>query len=168
MALRLPRFFLLFVLLALFTGVPSFAEFYTDWLWYREVGYEQFFLKSLSAQAPPPASSPASLVFVVLWLNLHLALRPLRRREFTITTPDGPRVITVDTRRMRVAHVRGRAGPARLCSASIPDSSWATWLYALQRGAVRPDRSGARPRHRLLLFRLPLLELGPRASRLRP
>ena len=49
--MRLPKLALFFAALLLFTGVPSFAEFYTDWLWYQELGYEQVFLKSLSAQA---------------------------------------------------------------------------------------------------------------------
>ena len=51
MALRFPRLALLLAALLVFTGIPSFAEFYTDWLWYQELGYEQVFLKSLSAQA---------------------------------------------------------------------------------------------------------------------
>ena len=51
MALRFPRLLLIVAALVIFTGIPSFAEFYTDWLWYQELGYEQVFLKSLSAQA---------------------------------------------------------------------------------------------------------------------
>ena len=39
--MRLPRFSLVFLLLLLATGIPALAEFYTDWLWFREVGFEQ-------------------------------------------------------------------------------------------------------------------------------
>ena len=100
MALRLPRFALLLAALLVFTGIPSFAEFYTDWLWFQELGYEQVLLKSLSAQATTGIAVGA-VVFVILWLNLRLSLRLLRRREFAIATPEGPRIITVDTGRMR-------------------------------------------------------------------
>jgi uncharacterized membrane protein (UPF0182 family) len=48
---RIPRGLLLLLAIAIFAGIPSFAEFYTDWLWYREVGYADVFLKSLSARA---------------------------------------------------------------------------------------------------------------------
>ena len=81
MALRLPRFALLLAALLVFTGIPSFAEFYTDWLWFQELGYEQVLLKSLSAQATTGIAVGA-VVFAILWLNLRLSLRLLRRREF--------------------------------------------------------------------------------------
>ena len=58
------------------------------------------YLKSLSAQATTGVLV-GGVVFVVLWLNLRLSLRLLRRREFAISTPEGPRVITVDTSRLR-------------------------------------------------------------------
>ena len=92
MPLRVPRFSLLVAALVLFTAIPSFAEFYTDWLWFRELGFEQVFLKSLSAQATTGLAVGA-VVLAVLWLNLRLSLRHLRRREFAIATPEGPRVI---------------------------------------------------------------------------
>ena len=65
MALRFPRFFLFLAALLVFTGIPSFAEFYTDWLWFQELGYEQVFLKSLSAQATTGLAVGA-VVFVIL------------------------------------------------------------------------------------------------------
>ena len=30
--------------------VPSSVTYYTDWLWFRELGYEGIFLRSLNAQ----------------------------------------------------------------------------------------------------------------------
>ena len=45
---KLPILLGLFLLI---TGVPSAAKFYTDWLWFKELGYESVFLRSLSAQA---------------------------------------------------------------------------------------------------------------------
>ena len=37
------------LLVALLLVVPSAAGYYTDWLWYRELGYEHVFLRSLNA-----------------------------------------------------------------------------------------------------------------------
>ncbi len=157
MALRVPRFTFLVAALLLFTAIPSFAEFYTDWLWFRELGYEQVFLKSLSAQATTGIAVGAS-VLAVLWLNLRLSLRHLRRREFSIATPDGPRVISVDTSRLRsLVYLAALVGAALIGLYSA--SSWATWLYAFHAvpfGRVDPvlgrDIS-------FYLFRLPMLEL---------
>ena len=69
MALRFPASSSFLAALLVFTGIPSFAEFYTDWLWFEELGYEQVFLKSLSAQATTGLAVGA-VVFAILWLNL--------------------------------------------------------------------------------------------------
>ena len=39
------------VLLAVFFLVPSSVEFYTDWLWFGEVGYQHVFLRALSIKS---------------------------------------------------------------------------------------------------------------------
>ena len=95
----------------------------------EELGYEQVFLKSLSAQATT-GQAVGGVVFVILWLNLRLSLRLLRRREFTISTPDGPRVITVDTGRLR-SLIYAAALVAAVLIGLYSASSWATWLYAI-------------------------------------
>jgi uncharacterized membrane protein (UPF0182 family) len=120
---------LLLVLVLLATAIPGVAEFYTDWLWYQEVGYEQVFLKSISARASI-ALITGLVVFGVLWLNLRYALSALRRREFVITTPEGPRVITVETGRLRlIASVL--AAVAAIFVGLYSGSQWETWLYYL-------------------------------------
>ncbi len=45
---RLPLLLLGIVVLL---GLPAFAEFYTDWLWFKELGYEQVFVRSLTARS---------------------------------------------------------------------------------------------------------------------
>src|SRR5687767_6627244 len=120
---------LLLLLILVGTAVPAFAEFYTDWLWYREVGYEQVFLRALTARATTGLVT-GLVVFGLLWLNLHLALRTLRSREFTISTADGPRVISVDTRRIRSLVFAG----GLIVSVFVglySASHWDTWLYYL-------------------------------------
>ncbi|HXW06780.1 MAG TPA: UPF0182 family protein [Vicinamibacterales bacterium] len=121
---RLP---LLLLLLLLVTAIPSMAEFYVDWLWYREVGYEQVFLRTLSARASIGLLT-GLVAFAVLWVNLRLSLAALRRREFVITTPEGPRVITVETGRLRtLAYVL--AGIVSVFIGLFSGSQWETWLY---------------------------------------
>ena len=68
---RLP---VLLALVLLVTGVPAIAEFYTDWLWFKELGYEQVFLRSLSAQTLVTVIA-GLVVFALLAGNLLLALR---------------------------------------------------------------------------------------------
>lgn len=89
---RLP---VLLVLFALATGVPAAATFYTDWLWFKELGYEQVFLRSLSAQTLVTGIS-GFVVFALLAGNLTLALRSLRARPFLIATPQGPQTIMMN------------------------------------------------------------------------
>jgi uncharacterized protein len=157
MPLRLSRFSLLLVAVVVLTGIPSFAEFYTDWLWYQELGYEQVFLKSISARATT-GTAVGVVVFVVLWLNLRLALRSLRRREFAIATPEGPRIITVETGRIRTI-IYFAALAAAVLTGLYSASSWAEWLYALNATPFgRTDPVLGRDIG-FYIFHLPVLEL---------
>src|SRR5829696_4312948 len=47
--MRLRRIPVLLALVFLATTIPAFAEFYTDWLWFNEVGYQRVYLRSLTA-----------------------------------------------------------------------------------------------------------------------
>ena len=109
-------------------------------------------------------------MFVILWLNLRLSLRLLRRREFAIATPDGPRIITRRHRPPPLAHLSPRAFVAAVLIGLYSASSWATWLYAIHAmpfGRTDPvlGRDIA-----FYLFRLPMLELvhGHRADDAHP
>jgi uncharacterized membrane protein (UPF0182 family) len=156
MPFRLPRAVLLLLFVLLLTSIPSFAEFYTDWLWYRELGYEQVFLTSLSARALT-GTLTGVVAFAVLALNLRLSLKNLRRREFTIATAEGPRTISVEMGRMRgVIYILAllAAGVIGLYAAS----HWDTWLYALNATPFgRTDPVLGRDIG-FYVFRLPLLE----------
>ena len=69
--------------------VPSAAIYYTDWLWYRELGYEQVFLRGLNAQSAVLAATFVS-VFTFLFLNFRIAQGALRRPHIVVgTTQDG-------------------------------------------------------------------------------
>ena len=93
--MRIGKFPLVVALVLLVTVVPAGAKFYTDWLWFKELGYEPVFLRSLSAQAPVGIVT-GLVVFALLAGNLLLALRSLRPRPFMVATPQGPQTIMMD------------------------------------------------------------------------
>ena len=101
------------------TGVPALAEFYTDWLWFEDVGYEQVFLKSLGARALLTVLSGV-VVFALLGGNLWLALRVLRPRPFMVTTPQGPQAMTIDPRSIRRLALGAVGGDLAARRASSP------------------------------------------------
>ncbi len=53
---------------------PSVADYYTDWLWFGETGYQQVFLTSLVTRVELGAGT-AAFAFLLLFVNLRLALR---------------------------------------------------------------------------------------------
>jgi len=123
---RLP---VLLALVLLVTGIPALATFYTDWLWFKEVGYEQVFLRSLTARALVTGIS-GCVTFVLLAGNLVLALRSLRPRPFSIVTPQGPQTVMVDPTRLRPLAL-GVAGIVSMLTGLFAGGRWETWLYFL-------------------------------------
>ena len=122
-----PRAIGLLLAFLLVLGLPFAVRFYVDWLWFGEVGYQSVFLRTLTAKAT--LSALAFLVsFLVLAVNLRLAFATLRRRDFEILTPDGPRSITVDPGRLRPLTFVV-AAIAALLMASFASARWADWLF---------------------------------------
>jgi len=117
--------FLIFVVI-LILGIPAAAEFYTDWLWFTEVGYEQVFLRSLTVQAMVTVGIGA-LAFLLLGGNLLLAMRSLRPRPFMVATPQGPQTITVDPATLRPLALLA-AGAVALLIGLFAGGRWAMWL----------------------------------------
>lgn len=128
MRLRAPV--LLFIVL-LITGIPASAEFYTDWLWFQEVGYEQVFVRSLTVRALITAVIGLT-AFALLGGNLLLAMRSLRPRPFMIVTPQGPQTITVDPATLRPIVLLAVAAVA-LMIGLYAGGHWETWLYYVYR-----------------------------------
>jgi len=156
MAFRLSGMPLLLLLLLLGTAIPAMVEFYTDWLWYQEVGFQQVFVRTLTARAATSMLTGLA-VFAILSVNLRLAVRSLRSRSFTITTPEGPRVISVDTTRIR-SFVTAGVLIVSVIVGLYSGSHWDTWLYYLNAvpfGRVDPilQRDVG-----FYVFTLPLLE----------
>jgi uncharacterized membrane protein (UPF0182 family) len=75
--------------------VPSSVKYYTDWLWFRELGYEGLFLRSLNAELRVFAATFA-VVFLALFLNLDLARRTMRGSRITFGAGADGRPIAID------------------------------------------------------------------------
>jgi len=65
------RFIVIVVLALLFFGAPSLIRFYTDWLWFGEVGYQQVFTTIVRSQA---SLFTITFVIAVVWLVFNLRL----------------------------------------------------------------------------------------------
>jgi uncharacterized membrane protein (UPF0182 family) len=114
-------------LILLVTGVPAFAEFYTDWLWFQEVGYEQVFLRSITARSLVTAGV-FLVAFALLAGNLLLAMKALRPRPFMIATPQGPQTILIDPTTLRPLALLAAAAIA-LMIGLFSGAQWQAWLY---------------------------------------
>jgi uncharacterized membrane protein (UPF0182 family) len=78
------RLTLLFIVgAALLLGIPAIATVLTDWLWYKEVGFERVFTLRLYAQILT-GSVVFAAGFVVLYANARIALRGLERSAESI------------------------------------------------------------------------------------
>lgn len=124
MRLRAP---ILLLLVLAITGIPALAEFYTDWLWFNEVGYEQVFLRSLTVRAVV-AVLAGLVAFAVLAGNLLVAMRSLRPRPFMVATPQGPQAITVDPKSLKPLVLLAAAFIA-LMIGLFAGGQWEAWLY---------------------------------------
>jgi uncharacterized membrane protein (UPF0182 family) len=127
--MKLRTFPLLIVLVLLGTIVPAGAKFYTDWLWFDELGYESVFLRSLGAQATVGIVSGA-VAFALLAGNLLIALRTLRPRPFRVSTPNGPQTVMVDPSGIRPIAL-GAVALVSLLFGNFAGDRWETWLYFL-------------------------------------
>ena len=82
------RLVLLALGLLVFLGGPSLLRYYTDWLWFGEVGYRQVFLTMIRSQG-----TLFSLSFIVatIWLvaNLNVALNAIGSLRPVFTTREG-------------------------------------------------------------------------------
>ena len=120
------RITLLVLLVAVFFLLPSGVQFYADWLWFGEVGYQGVYARSLATQSTLWLTTFV-IAFGVLTLNLRLAFRVLTRREIVMMTPEGPRAIVVDPARLRPIVTLASAAGAVLV-ASIAAAQWEKWL----------------------------------------
>jgi uncharacterized membrane protein (UPF0182 family) len=144
-------FFLLAIIL------PAAITFYTDWLWFGEVGYQDVFARTLKAQGTLGVAAMA-VAFGFLLVNLRFAMRTVSARQVVVHTREGPLTIAIDRRRMQPLGTAVAAGLAVLFGL-FGSGQWQEWLlfrYAQPFGDVDPvlgrDVS-------FYVFRLPFLDL---------
>jgi uncharacterized membrane protein (UPF0182 family) len=125
-------------LLIFFAG-PSLVGFYTNWLWFSEVGYQQVFATILRAQG-----TLFVIVFGVaaVWLtfNLRLALRAIGNIRPVFTTRDGLEVTLPGEQQLRTIAL-GAATILAVLIGLFASNRWETWLAwrnAVEFGQVDP------------------------------
>src|SRR4030043_300520 len=70
--------------LALFFILPKLIGFYTDWLWFGEVGFTQIFTTSLITQVLLGVSA-ATAAFFFIYINLQIAVRATKDKAINVT-----------------------------------------------------------------------------------
>ena len=120
------RFIVIVVLAVLFLGGPSLVRFYTDWLWFGEVGYQEVFLTIVRSQA---SLFTITFVIAVLWLvfNLRLALGSMREGRPIFTTQQGIEVALPGRQQLQTI----ASAIAMILSGLIglyASSQWETWV----------------------------------------
>jgi uncharacterized membrane protein (UPF0182 family) len=117
---------LLFIVALLALSVPAGVEFYTDWLWFGETGYQGLFLRKLTFQLLVGGAA-AALAFGALFINMRWALRGFLPRQLVVTTREGPIAIAFDPRRARAVATLAATVVAVLAGL-YGSSHWLTWL----------------------------------------
>ena len=120
------RFAVLAVLAGIFFAGPSLVRYYTDWLWFGEVGYQQVFLTMLRAQGTLFA---LTFVAAAVWLTLNLrsALATIGDLQPVFTTREGIQVPLPGRQQLRTL-ASGVAVILSLLIALFASSQWETWL----------------------------------------
>ena len=117
---------LLFLAIALLFLVPSSVSYYTDWLWFRELGYEAVFTRTLNAQLMVFAVA-FTIAFLFLFINLRIARSGINRSHVVVGRgPDG-RAIAIET-----GPIAGLALPVAVVVALgmgvVSARNWLEWL----------------------------------------
>ena len=145
---------LAFVLLLV---VPSAVRFYTDWLWFRELGYEGLFLRGLNAQAVVFGATFVA-VFGFLYLNLRFARKRTSERPHVVfgTGPDG-RPISLEGQRLAGLALPVSVGLALLLGISGA-GHWLDWLNLFNSGPFGQTDPLQGRDVSFYVFRLPILQ----------
>ena len=147
----------LFVLsVVLLFAIPSLSIYYTDWLWFKELGYAQVFLRSINAQAAVFAGIFAAS-FAFLYGNLRIAQSGLKLPRLVLgQTVDGQPVSIERAGVRRIALIGSVILAAMLAISSAADwMDWMMFFRAVPFGVADPllgrDVS-------FYVFRLPVLD----------
>jgi uncharacterized protein len=118
---------------------PLAVEMYTDWLWFGETGYQTTFLRILTSRSVL-AITAMTVAFVVMVINLRIALRRFSPQPLVFSTREGPVTVVFEPRLARIASVVV-AGAAALLLGLYAASRWLDgllFLYAQTFGDADP------------------------------
>ena len=133
------RLIILLVLLLIFFGGPSLIDFYTDWLWFGEIGYQSVFTTMLRSQGTL-FTFAFVLAFAWLALNFRVAVASIADFRPVFTTRDGVELPLPGRGQLRMA----AAGLALIIAVLIGFFAagrweiWAAWRNAQPFGEADP------------------------------
>jgi uncharacterized membrane protein (UPF0182 family) len=109
-------------------GIPSATVYYTDWLWFKELGYQGVFLRTLNAQGLVFISTFV-IAFLFLFLNLTVARKALSRPRFVLGTTEDGRPIVLESHTL-VNLLLPAALVVSFGLALTAANNWLEWLSA--------------------------------------
>ena len=145
----------------LFLAIPAAAEQITDWLWFREIGFERVFLLKLAAQWVLGLAGGV-LAFAFIYGNARFALRGIERSAESVVVLAAGGIATRERFLVKVAQVAALPGAILLSFmlAAGLGGQWRTlvqYFYATPFDAVDPI-FGRDIAH--YVFTLPALQVG--------
>ena len=123
------RFVVALIALMMMVALPSFAQLYTEWVWFGEIGYQSVFFKSLTTRGLLGVGVFA-LAFVFLFANLRLAVRGQNRPHLVF--PGGGDIQPIVLERKHLLWLAaGAAGLAALFISGLASNQWLVVLEFL-------------------------------------
>ncbi len=123
---RIQLIVLLFVLVVV--GVwPTVAGYYTDWLWFGEVGYPQVFATGVITRLGLGAVV-AGLTFLILFGNFRLALRHFDQPYLVLGVSPADGAPVVLQRRGVARLIAGVSAAGAIFAGTVASNQWMSWL----------------------------------------
>lgn len=137
---RQNRIQLAIILTVLVVGLawPTFAAYYTDWLWFGEAGYQQVFTTSLTARLGLGAIV-AAVTFLLLFGNFRIAMRHFDEPYLVLGVSPADGTPLVLQRRGVSALIAAAAAVGAAFAGLLGSSRWLAWLQ-FRNGATFGDR----------------------------
>ncbi len=136
MSIRVP---MIIAGVVLFLIVPSFVNFYTDWVWFTQLGFDDVFVRTLVSKILLGGVA-FGVAFVALLGSLRFALQEMTKPYLLAT--GGPEVqpIVIDRKGLRLV-AGGASALVALFMAMFASGQWLVWLqyrYATPFGDIDP------------------------------
>jgi len=133
------RLALLLIGVLLLIAAPSLVRFYTDWLWFGEVGYQHVFITMLQSQG---TLFTITFVLAAAWLvvNLNVALGAIGNVRPVITTRDGIQVTLPGGKQLRSLALSAALIVAVLVGLFLAGrwQEWLAWRFGTSFGVQDP------------------------------